>query len=135
VLLTRGWRIVQPVAQIPFLISEILATPTALAAVVRITTPIPLVTTIRLVTPVGFLAGGIIRALLLRGGDTRDIWYRDLDRRLLLTDSGGTGQHYCRGCDETDPHFFLHWDTPFLKNAKRRVSSPHLLEYWVWAYS
>ena len=77
-LLTRGWRIVQPVAQIPFLISEILATPTALAAVVRITTPIPLVTTIRLVTPVGFLAGGIIRALLLGGGDARDVRYRDL---------------------------------------------------------
>jgi len=81
------------------LISEILATPTALATVGRIAAPISLVTTIRLVTPVGFLAGRIIRALLLGGGDARDIWYRDLDRRLLLTDSGGTGQHYCRGSD------------------------------------
>jgi hypothetical protein len=113
VLLPGRPGIIQPVAQIPFLISEILATPTTLTAVRRITA-IPLVTAVGLVTAIGFLSWWIVRALLLRRSDPGNIGYRDLDRRLLLTDSGGTGQHYRRGSDETDPHFHLPRDTPFL---------------------
>ena len=109
VLLPGRPGIIQPVAQIPFLISEILAMPT-----VRRITAIPLVTAVGLVTAIGFLSWWIVRALLLRRSDPGNIGYRDLDRRLLLTDSGGTGQHYRRGSDETDPHFHLPRDAPFL---------------------